>query len=156
MVKIIRLDIKKGQKMNIVVLKGNLTKNIELRYTPQGTAVGKSSIAITDGYGDSQKTYFFDLTFWGKTAEMVNQHFQKGSQILINGRLQQETWTNQQEQKKQKISVIVEKVEFCGNKSNNNQTNNYQNQGNYRQNTPQQSNNYQANKYDLDEEDIPF
>ena len=145
--------------MNIVVLKGNLTKDIELRYTPQGTAVGKSSIAITDGYGENQKSFFFDLTFWGKTAEMVNQHFKKGSQILINGRLQQDTWTDQQGQKRQKVSVVVEKVEFCGSKSNN-QTNNYQNQGNYQQLQPQQSNNYQANQnipsVDIDEEDIPF
>ena len=146
--------------MNIVILKGNLTKEIELKYTPSGTAVAKSSIAITDGFGDKQKTNFFELTFWGKTAEMVNQYFRKGSQILINGRLQQETWTDQQGQKKSKISVIVEKVEFCGSKSSNGEANNYQNQGNYQQPQPQQSNNYQTNapapEIDIDEENIPF
>jgi len=93
----------KGEIMNIIILKGNLTKDIELRYTPSGLAVGKSSIAITDGFGDKQKTFFFDLTFFGKTAEMVNQHFRKGSQILIHGKLAQETWTdNQTGQKRNK------------------------------------------------------
>ena len=82
--------------MNILILKGNLSKDIELRYTPSGVAVGKSSIAITDGYGDKQKTFFFELTFFGKTAEMVKQHFHKGSQILVNGKLVQETWMDSQ------------------------------------------------------------
>jgi len=105
--------------MNIVILKGNLTRNIELSYTPTGTAVGKSSIAINDGYGDKQRTFFFDLIFFGRGAEMVNQHFHKGSQILIHGKLVQDTWVDNNGNKKQKVNVVVERVEFCGTKKDN-------------------------------------
>lgn len=131
--------------MNLVVLKGNLTKDIELKYTPNGTALAKTSIAISDGYGDNKKTYFFNLTFFGKTAEMVNQYLHKGSSILVRGKLVQETWTDNMGNKKQNVSVIVENVEFCEKKAS--QTN--QPQQTYNQTPPQQNNN-------IDEESIPF
>jgi len=140
--------------MNLVVLKGNLTKDIELKYTPNGTAIGKSSIAITDGFGDNQKTFFFDLTFWGKTAEMVNQYFNKGSQILINGRLAQDTWTAQDGTSRSKVHVIVERVEFCGkkNKGDVGSTNTTSTT------SPAQTNQVdsQVPAVDIDEEEVPF
>jgi single-strand DNA-binding protein len=147
--------------MNVVVLKGNLTKDIELKYTPGGIAVGKTSIAIADGYGDKQKTFFFNLTFFGKTAEMVNQHFHKGSQILIKGKLQQDTWVDNNGYKKQAVGVIVENVEFCGSKNNqtsNGEANKAQNYGNDTAKTPNQSSNGEANlpSVDIDEDEIPF
>ena len=142
--------------MNLVVLKGNLTKDVELRYSPSGTAVGKSSIAISDGYKDKQNTYFFNLTFFGKTAEMANQYLYKGSQVLVKGKLVQESWTDNMGNKKQNVSITVENMEFCGTK-NQNQTQNNPQPAQYQQpqrNTPQPQQNIPT--VDIDEDEIPF
>jgi len=147
---------------NKVILVGNLSRDVELRYTPNGTAVAKFGLATNRTYIDpatkekKQEVMFIDITIFGRAAESANQYLKKGSQVLVEGRLVLNSWNDNRGQKRSKHEIIAESLKFLGKNENTHQATNYQNQDNYRQNTPQQSNNYQANQLDLDEEDIPF
>ena len=156
---------------NRVVLVGNLTKPIELRYTQNGAAIGNSAIAVTRKYtlnGEKrEETCFIDITFFGKQAEVSNQYLQKGSKLLVEGRLKFDQWQESNGQNRSKHSVAVEVMEMLGDAKQNNQG--YQ-QGGYSNQRPQQvapkkqqqpKDNYDceididADKYDNDET-IPF
>ena len=106
--------------MNKVIIIGNLSKEVELRYTKNGTAVATSSIAVNTRNGNNEEVCFIDITFFGKTAEIASQYLNKGSKILVEGRLKLEQWTDQNGTKRSKHSVTVEKVEFldCKKKGN--------------------------------------
>lgn len=103
---------------NKVVLVGNLTRNIEMRYGQSGTAIGSSAIAVTRRYNSNgerrEETCFIDLTFYGRTAEVANQYLSKGSKILIEGRLRFDQWSDQNGQNRSKHSVQVENMEMLG------------------------------------------
>ena len=126
--------------LNNVVLIGNLTKDIELRYLQNGTAVGKSSIAVTKktkGQNGQviENTLFIDLTFWGKTAEIASQYLSKGSKLAVNGEIVLEQWQDQQTgQNRQKHSIKVETMEMLGSPNNQNNGGSYQQNGGYNQN----------------------
>ena len=123
--------------LNNVVLIGNLTKDIELRYLQNGTAVGKSSIAVTKktkGQNGQviENTMFIDLTFWGKTAEIASQYLSKGSKLAVNGELVLDQWQDGQTgQNRQKHSIRVETMEMLGSPNNQNNGNYQQNQNSY-------------------------
>jgi single-strand DNA-binding protein len=70
-----------------IVLVGRLGREPELRTTPDGKAVCNLNIATDDGFGDKKKTVWFRVTVWDKQAENVNQYLHKGSQVLVEGRL---------------------------------------------------------------------
>ena len=98
---------------------GNITRDIELRYTPKGTAVTDLGVAcnrrIKQGEEWVDETTFVDGTVWGSSAEFVSKYFSKGKSIFIEGRLQMDTWTDQQSGKQRyKLKVIGENVQFAG------------------------------------------
>ena len=105
---------------NKVVIVGNLTRDIELRYTPSGAAIGKSAIAATHKFtinGEKKEdTCFIDISFFGKGAEIANQYLRKGSKLLIEGRLKFEQWTDQNGQNRSKHTISVESMEMLGSK----------------------------------------
>ena len=85
---------------NKLILVGNLTRDIELRYLPSGAAVAKSAIASTYKYKSStgeqkDEVMFLDFNVFGKSAEVMNQYLRKGSKVLLEGRLVLEQWTAQ-------------------------------------------------------------
>ncbi|WP_139451490.1 single-stranded DNA-binding protein [Campylobacter armoricus] len=129
---------------NKVVLVGNLTRDIEMRYAPSGSAIGSSAIAVTRRFSANtgekkEETCFIDISFFGRTAEIANQYLGKGSKILIEGRLRFEQWTDQNGQNRSKHSVQVENLEMLGSAIQNNQQNNFDNQNyGYGQNFNQQ------------------
>ncbi len=100
--------------MNTVALIGRLCGDPQLRYTPNGTAVANASLAVPRR-GNREETDWFDLTFWGKTAELAANHLTKGRQVGITGRLRQERWEKDGE-KRSKVVVVVDSVTFIGNK----------------------------------------
>ena len=110
---------------NRIVLVGHLTRDIELRYTQSGAAIGSSGIAVTRKYtlnGEKrEETCFIDITFFGKQAEVSNQYLQKGSKLLIEGRLKFDQWTDSNGQNRSKHSVAVEVMEMLGDAKQNNQ-----------------------------------
>lgn len=140
--------------MNKVILLGNLTKNIEIRYSQAGLAIGKTSIATnrrskTQSGEQKNEVMFVDITFFGRTAEIANQYFRKGSKILIEGRLSFDQWTDQSGMKRSKHSVIAETLEFVESKADannsNSQWNNNQNQGSGSNNFNDNNGNYGNN-----------
>ncbi len=103
---------------NRVILLGNLTRDIELRHTPVGTAVTDMSIAVNDrrknaaGEWVDEVTYV-DITLWGRTAEVAGEFLHKGSQVFVEGRLKLDSW-EADGQKKYKLRVIGERMQMLG------------------------------------------
>lgn len=111
--------------MNKVILIGNLTKNIDLKYLTTGVAVGESSMAINQVYKKQdgtkvQDTCFIDIVMYGRSAEISNQYLNKGSKLCIEGKLNFQQWSDQYGNKRSKHIVSVEKVEFLDTKSDDN------------------------------------
>ena len=103
--------------MNKIILTGNLTKEPELRRTQSGKAVVKAGIAVNQGYGDKQTTDFFNLIAWEKTAELIGKYLNKGSKILVEGRLKNNNYEDNKGVKHYGVDVIVESIEFMDSKS---------------------------------------
>ncbi|TWT37175.1 Single-stranded DNA-binding protein [Posidoniimonas corsicana] len=103
---------------NRVVLCGNLCSDPELRFTPREKAVVDTSIAVNERYkkGDEwiETTTFVDLTFWGRTAEVVDQYLRKGSNILVEGKLRYESWEDNDGKKRSKVKVVVDHMTMLG------------------------------------------
>lgn len=103
---------------NKVLLLGNLTRDPEIRYTPKGTAVGDLGLAVnrrvSDGNGNwTDEVTFVDVTCWGTTAENAGKYLVKGRAVMIEGRLQLDTWEDKTTgQKKSKLKVVAETLQF--------------------------------------------
>lgn len=151
---------------NKVILIGNLTRDVELRYATSGTAIGKFGLATNRTYKDNmtgenkQDVMFIDITVFGRSAEIANQYLSKGKKVMIEGRLQLEQWTAQDGTKRSKHSVVCEKLQFMDNRQSDGseeggyapqpQQQPYQQQ---RDSAPRQQ---QTPEIDINEEDIPF
>lgn len=105
---------------NKIILVGNMTRDIELRYSQGGMAIAKTAIAtsrkFTSNGEKKEETCFVDITFFGRSAEVANQYLKKGSKILVEGRLNFEQWVDQQGQKRSKHSVTVETMQMLDSK----------------------------------------
>jgi single-strand DNA-binding protein len=105
--------------LNRVFLLGNCTRDIELRYTPKGTPLVETGLAInrvrTDEGQKREETTFVDVTLWGHTAEVASRYLHKGDPIFIEGRLQLDTWDDKQTgQKRSKLRVVAENMQLLG------------------------------------------
>jgi single-strand DNA-binding protein len=100
---------------NKIILIGNLTKDPELRYTPQGTPVTSFRLAVNSKYrsGDEMKddTLFIDVVVWGKQGESCSQYLSKGSPVLVEGRLRERRWESEGQQRS-KVEVFAQTVRF--------------------------------------------
>ena len=103
---------------NRVTLMGNLTRNPELRKTKTGATVTELGIALNRVWNGEngqrqEETTFVDVTVWGRNAENAAQYLQKGRSVLIEGRLQLETWQDKQSgQERSKLKVVADNVQF--------------------------------------------
>jgi single-strand DNA-binding protein len=101
---------------NKVILLGNLTRDPELRYTPNGTPVATFGMAMNrrSGQGDDRKeeVCFIDVVVFGREAETSSEYLSKGRQALIEGRLQWRSWESQDGQKRSKHEVVAERIQF--------------------------------------------
>lgn len=108
---------------NKVVLVGNLTRDIELRYSQSGMAIAKTAIAtsrkFTSNGEKKEEVMFIDLTFFGRSGEVANQYLRKGSKILVEGRLQFDQWVDQNGGKRSKHSIAVETMQMLDSKGDN-------------------------------------
>ena len=106
--------------INRIILQGNLTKDPELRQTTSAISVvnfviaNNNKISTKDGLRDDVS--FIECVAFGKVGENINKYFSKGRQILIEGRLKQEQWTDKDDKKRSKIQIIVERFEFLSSK----------------------------------------
>jgi len=107
---------------NKIILQGNLVREIEVKYTDGGMAIGKTSIAVNHKFknkaGESkEEVLFIDLNFFGRTAEILNQYCRKGSKVLVDGTLKLESWTAKDGNKRSKHSVMVTTLQMLDSKS---------------------------------------
>ena len=105
--------------LNKVFLIGNLTRAPELRYTPSGTAVSDLRLAVnrsytTQGGEKREETCFLTVVVWGKQAESAAQYLDKGSPVLVEGRLQTRDWETKDGQKRNVVEVVAERLQFLG------------------------------------------
>lgn len=106
---------------NRVVMLGNLTRDCELRYLPNGGAVCTTGIATNrkfkkqDG-SQGEEVCFVDITFFGRTAEIANQYLSRGKKVLVEGRLKLDQWTDQSGVKRSKHSITVETLQMIDSK----------------------------------------
>ncbi|HHX66877.1 MAG TPA: single-stranded DNA-binding protein [Gallicola sp.] len=107
--------------MNNVNIIGNITKDIELKYTQNNKAVVTVSIAVNEGYGENQKTYFIDVQVWEKQAENLQKYCGKGSKIAVSGKLIQQTWEHEGKNKS-KVLVQAFNIMFLDSKKEEQQT----------------------------------
>jgi len=109
---------------NQCVLVGNLTRDPELRYTAGRKAVCDVGLAVNDRYKKNdewvEETTFVDVTFWGRTAEVVNEFLAKGSSVLVQGKLKLETW-EKDGQKKSKHKIVCEQMQMLGGRKSDDQ-----------------------------------
>lgn len=105
--------------MNIIMLKGRLTRDPEVRYTQNNAAVTTITVAV-DRYtktGEEKLADFIDCVAFTGTAEFISKYFKKGQEILITGRLQIDVYTDKDGNQKRKANVIITNAEFCGSKA---------------------------------------
>lgn len=98
--------------LNDVCLMGRLTRDPELRYTPQNTAVTSFSLAVVRDF-DKEKTDFIDVVVFGKTAEFAAKWFHKGLLVAVSGRIQTRDWEDKQGNRRKAVEVIAEEVYFA-------------------------------------------
>jgi single-strand DNA-binding protein len=143
---------------NKVIMVGRLSKDIDLRYSPAGTAIAKSTIASSHKFKDrateeiKEEVCFIDFTLFGRSAEVANQYLRKGSKVLIEGRLVLNQWVASDGTKKSKHEIVVERMQMLDSKKTE-EENGYgnQNPAPQTQSRPQPQSNP-----DIDEDEIPF
>ena len=106
---------------NKVVLVGNLTRDIELKYANSGSAIANTAIATSRKFTQNgerkEEVCFMDITFFGRSAEVANQYLRRGSKILVEGRIKFDQWVAQDGSKRSKHSVIVETMQMLDSKA---------------------------------------
>lgn len=108
--------------MNKVILMGRLTKDVEMRQTPNGVSLARFSIAVTRRFKNSNGEYdadFINCIAWRKTGEFIVRYFQKGSMIAIVGSIQTRSWDGNDGKKQYATEVIVDEAYFTRSKSEN-------------------------------------
>ncbi len=101
-----------GKSVNKVILIGNLGKDPEVKYTPQGTAVAKFSLATNDRYKDKEgnwqdRTEWHNITAWARTAEICGEYLKKGGKVYIEGSMRTHSWDDKQSGQKKFMTEVV-------------------------------------------------
>lgn len=105
--------------MNRVFLMGNLTRDPELRKTPAGASVADLGLAVSDKFKDKagqvvERTCFVDIVAWNRQAEACTEFLHKGAPVLVEGRLQLDQWEADNGEKRKRLRVRADRVQFLG------------------------------------------
>ena len=138
--------------LNSVFFAGNLTRDPELKHTPSGTAVCSFSIAQNKSWKDKEgqehkKTNYLECTMFGRRGEVIDEYFEKGSNIFVQGELDFQQWETKEGTKRNTLKLICNNFEFTGGKKD------QDDQGNQGQAT---YTNVKPGDDDIDEDSIPF
>jgi len=106
---------------NKVLLMGNLTRDIELKYTPSNMAVAEIGLAVNHRYKtkegeNKEEVTFVDCEVWGKTAEIMSQYLSKGRPVFLEGRLKLDQWKDKEGGNRSKLKMVVESFQFIDSK----------------------------------------
>lgn len=122
--------------INNFILQGRFVKDLDLRYTSSGKAVASSTVASQRNFKNSNGEYesdFIPVVIWGKTAETIANHFKKGNEILLVGRIQTRNYDNDQGRKIYITEMVVESFSFTSGNRDNNQTDQQQSNRSFHQ-----------------------
>ena len=143
--------------LNRVVLVGRLTRDPDLRYTPNGVAVANFNIAVNrpfkDQNGENQADFISGVT-WRKQAENLANYMKKGNQIGVDGRLQSRTYEGQDGKTVYVTEVVADSIQFLESKNQGNQQSKPHNNQSQQQNNDPFANN--GGPIDINDEDLPF
>jgi len=144
---------------NKVILVGNLTRDIEVRFTASNLAIGNTGIATNRKFKNNmgeekEEVMFLDITFFGRTAEIANQYLKRGSKVLVDGRLKLDQWTDKNGQKRSKHSLVVESMKMLGGKDEEEYIG--QVPANQRQDNPNRQTPLAKEELSFSDNDIPF
>lgn len=149
---------------NKIIIVGNLTRDVELKYLSNGTAVARIGLASNRKYKKqdgsmADETCFIDADLWGRTAEIANQYLKKGSQVLIDGRLRMETWVDKDGKNRSKHSITAESLQMLGKKGDNLESSTEYSSYNAQNSSKievQNASEPKVPEIKIDEEEIPF
>jgi len=159
---------------NKITIVGYLGRDPELRYTPQGTALCKMSIATTEKRKNvagemEEHTTWFRVTAWGRQAELANEYLAKGRQVYIEGRLRLEEYTDREGQKRFSAEVSANEIQFLGHRAEVTNTHTPEetaganqapavssNNSNNPKKTPKSKRGSQGELVSMEEDEIPF
>lgn len=117
--------------LNRAQILGNLTKDPEMRYTPNGQAVASFTVATNrkwkgrDGGADGEDTQYHDIVVWGKQAEAITPMLKKGAPAFVEGRLQTRSWEGQDGVKRYKTEIVAENIIVLGGRGGNTDSGNF-------------------------------
>lgn len=146
---------------NRSIILGNLTRDVEIKYTASGTAIGSTGIASTKKFkaadgSDKEEVLFIDLSLFGRSAEIANQYLHKGSKVLVEGRIKLDQWTKEDGQKMSRHSIIVESLKMLDSKNDSQQQHEEQKQDEYQPHREEQPQQPPFPTMDDGNENIPF
>jgi len=147
---------------NKITIIGNLGRDPELRYTPQGTAVCDFSVAVNDRKRDKagewqDVTTWFKITFWGKQAENASKYLTKGRQVYIEGRLQVEEWTDRDGNNRHTLAVQGADIQFLGDGRNEGNEHSSSSENNYSSSSASSNDDFSGQTSAAsNDDDIPF
>lgn len=154
---------------NKVIMVGNLTRDVELRYLPSGSALANLGLASNRRYkkqdgSNGEEVCFVDVKLFGRSAEVANQYLKKGSKILIEGRLTFEQWSDQSGAKRSKHTITAESMQMLDSKSQGGGENysGYEGSESYEQKPQSAPSNTNADyaknipEINIDDDNIPF
>ena len=100
--------------VNKTVIQGRLTRTPELRYTNTGTPVTSFTVAWSEKYGDKERKLFLPCVAWKHTAEFAAKYFDKGSELVAEGRLTSRKWQDNNGNNRETVELVVDELHFCG------------------------------------------
>lgn len=141
--------------VNSTILQGRLVRDPELSTTPSGVEICRFTVAWSEKYKENERQLFLDCDAWRQMGVFINKYFKKGQEIIVEGKLETNTYTDSNGNNRSRIKLTVDKANFCGKRDNN-----FDGQATT-QTQPQQSMPINTNDYvDADEEvnddDLPF
>ena len=111
-----------GVSFNLVTIAGGITRDPELRHIGSGTAVCELSVAVSEKPKDKpEKTHYFEVVCWGRTAEIAAEYLRRGSPCLIGGRLDHQTW-EKDGKKRSAVKIVCDRLQLLGSKPEGNQS----------------------------------
>jgi len=105
--------------LNKALLMGNLTRDVDLKYIPSGAAVANFGLAVNRTYtnSDGEKvddTCFVDIVAWNRLAEVAGEYLSKGRPVFVEGRLQMDSWEQEDGKKRSKLELVAQNIQFLG------------------------------------------
>ena len=147
--------------MNQIVIMGRMTRDPELRQTPNGVSVASFTLAVDRGYtprdGGERQTDFIDVVAWRSTAEFVSKYFTKGQMAAVTGRLQIRDWTDKDGNKRRSAEVVADNIYFTESKKSREASyagSEPKDEFNGSYSSPVESSEF--SELDMDEGDLPF